>query len=200
MKPTARLSEQQLRVLVALQHRAEIAGMRPGSPEAKRLTGQLVQLIETERLSIAAAARTIGMPTVMAGMLVRLRAIELECAESEWEQRLDAIQAACPGEDWWKYRDRQLEMIAAGKAIPTRIVRELVEGWQERTGNSTTQLGRRLGITNEALRRSLGMSWISGRVKYGYHYPTRKQKTITTDCAARIVRAIGIPPHEVPGL
>lgn len=177
-----------------------VAELRPGCPEAKRLTSRLVELIESDRLSIAAAARTIGLETTTAAVLVQLRAIELECAEGGHDERLEQIQAACPGEDWWAYTDRQLESIAAGRAIPTRVVRELVEAWQERTGANTTQLGRELGITGEALRRSLGMVTISGRIKVGYTYPSRVQKTITTGTAERIVQAIGIPPYEVPGL
>ena len=177
-----------------------MAELRPGCPEAKRLTSWLVELIESDRLSVAAAARAIGLPTTMAATLVQLRAIELECAEAAQEERLEQIEAACTGEDWWAYTDRQLESIAAGRAIPTRIVRELVEAWAERTGGNTTQLAHEFGVTSEALRRSLGMATISSRVKDGYRSPSRKQKTITTEKAERIVQAIGIPPHEVAGL
>ena len=177
-----------------------ITDMRPGCPDAKRLTGQLVELIESNRLSVAAAARTIGLPTAAAAMLVQLRAIELECAEAAQEERLEQIQAACPGEDWWAYTDRQLGQIASGTVIPTRIVRELVNAWAERTGGNTTQLAHEFGVTSEALRRSLGMATISSRVKDGYRYPSRKQKTITTEKAERLVRAIGISPYEVAGL
>jgi len=79
-------------------------------------------------------------------------------------------------------------------------VRELVEAWQRRTGHATGRLAARLGIGDEALRRSLGMVAVSGRTKHGRRYPARAQKTIRVDAAGRVVRALGIPPCEVPGL
>ena len=157
-------------------------------------------LIERERLSIAQAARRVGVPLETAGMLVRLHAIELEAAETELEERLEDIDRQCPREDWWSYSDRQRTSIFHGTAIPNRIVRELVETWQQCTGHGTGRLAAALGITDEALRRSLGMVAVPGRIKYGRRYPARTQKTIRVDAAGRIVRALGIPPCEVPGL
>jgi hypothetical protein len=179
---------------------ADTPSSRPAPGDAQALIGELVGLIERERLSIAQAARRVCVPVEVAGTLVRLHAIELEAAESELEERLDDIERQCPGEDWWSYSDRQQTRIFRGSAIPARIVRELVEAWQRRTEMGTGVLAGRLGISDEALRRSLGMVAISGRVKYGRRYPSWTQKTITTDAAGRIVRALGLPPCEVPGL
>jgi hypothetical protein len=169
-----------------------------GDPQL--LTSRLVALIEHAHLSIAQAARNLGLPLERASRLVRLHAIELEAAESELDERLEDIQRQCPGEDWWSYSDRQRTSILLGTTIPNRIVRELVEAWQQRTGHGTGRLAARLEITDEALRRSLGMVAISGRRKYGYRYPARVQKTIKIDAASRVVRTLGIPPCEVPGL
>ena len=131
---------------------------------------------------------------------MRLHAIELEAAETELDERLEDIERQCPSEDWWSYTDRQRTAIFLGSAIPNRIVRELVEEWQQRTGQGTAPLAAIVGITDEALRRSLGMVPIPGRIKYGRRYPKQKQKTIKVDAAGRIVRALGIPPCEVCGL
>ena len=78
-------------------------------------------------------------------------------------------------------------------------MRELVETWQQCTGHGTGRLAAALEITDEALRRSLGMVALPGRIKYGRRYPARTQKTIGVDAGGRIVRALGIPPCEVPG-
>jgi len=172
----------------------------PRTGDAQSLTGRLVGLIEREHLSIAQAARRVCVPLEVAGLLVRLHAIELESADTELEERVDDIQRLCPSEDWWSYTDRQHTALFNGSAIPNRIVRELVESWQQRTGHGTGRLALRLGITDEALRRSLGLVALPGRLKYGRRYPTRTQKTIRVDAAGRIVRALGIPPCEVPGL
>jgi hypothetical protein len=174
--------------------------VRPGCPDARRLAARLVALIERDGLSVAAAARSLGMEVALAGLLVRLVAIERECAQTELEERLEEIQQMCPGEDWWSYSDRQLALIFSGEAIPNRIVRELVQAWQQRTGRPTARLAEELGITPEALRRSLGLAWIPTRRKHGRRYQPRRQKTITVEAAGRIVRAIGIPACEVPGL
>lgn len=177
--------------------------IRPGSGEAQRLTERLVELIDRDRLSVVAAAS--GVALALAAKLVCLRAVELEAAESELEERLEDIDRQCPNEDWWSYTERQRNAIFRGKAVPSRIVRELVEDWQRRTGGRTNRLAHyELGITGEALRRSLGMVAISGYTKRkgdgAYRYAPALQKTITVEAAARIVRAIEIPPCEVPGL
>jgi hypothetical protein len=179
---------------------ATTLAVSPAAPGAQVLAGRLVALVEKERLSIAQAARRVGVPLEMAGMLLRSHAIELEAAETALEERLEDIQRQCPGEDWWSYSDNQLTRILRGTAIPNRIVRELVEAWQQRTDHGTGRLAAGLGITDEALRRSLGMVAVAGRLKYGRRYPRRVRKTITIDAAGRIVRALGIPPCEVCGL
>jgi hypothetical protein len=134
-----------------------------GVAGALAVTGRLVELIERDRLPVARAAKTVGLPLEVAGMLVRLHAIELEAAETELEERLEDIQRECPGEDWFSYTDNQLTRIFSGAAIPNRIVRELVQAWQQRTGHGTGRLAARLGIGDEALRRSLGMVAVCGR-------------------------------------
>jgi len=164
------------------------------------LTGKLVRLIEDEGLSVAQAANSAGVSVEVAGLLVRLHAIELEAAEIELDERLEDIERQCPGEDWWSYSDRQQSSIIQGTAVPNRIVREVVEAWQQRTGSGTRRLAARLGISDEALRRSLGMVAISARTKSGRRYRAQRQKTIRIDAAGRVVRALGIPPCEVPGL
>jgi hypothetical protein len=167
---------------------------------AQTLTWELVKLIQNKRLSVAHAADAVGVPVEVAGLLVQLHAIELEAAETELDERLEDIERQCPREDWWSYTDRQRTTIYLGSAIPNRIVRELVEDWQRRTGEGTARVAAIVGITDEALRRSLGMVAIPGRIKYGRRYPKQKQKTIQVDAAGRIVRALGIPPCEVCGL
>jgi hypothetical protein len=180
--------------------RAVPAAVRPGCPEAQRLTVRLVRSIEQDGLSVAAAARAAGVDVRLAGLLVRLCAIERECAEAELEERLEEIQQMCPGEDWWSYTDRQLALIFAGESIPNRIVRELVQAWQRRTGQPSARLAAELGITPEALRRSLGLAAASSGGSRDERRQRRYQKTISVETAGRIVRAIGIPACEVPGL
>jgi predicted HTH domain antitoxin len=173
----------------------------PAVGNAETLTDRLVALIERgDHVSVARAAAIIGVPLQTASLLVRLRAIELEAAESELEERMEDVERQCPREDWWSYTDRQQTAIFRGSAIPNRIVRELVETWQQCTGHGTGRLAAALEITDEALRRSLGMVALPSRIKYGRRYRSRKQKTIRIDAAGRIVRALGIPPCEVPGL
>ena len=70
------------------------------SGTAERLTATLVLVIERDHLSVAAAARAVGVGVETAGTLVRQSAIEREVAEQEAEERLDDIQRMCPGEDW----------------------------------------------------------------------------------------------------
>ena len=165
-----------------------------------RLTAAVVTLVERERLSVAAAARRVGLTVETAGALVRLWAIECEAAEQEVEERLDDIQRMCPGEDWWSYTERQLSAIEHGSAIPNRIVRELVTSWCRRTGRSTGRLAATLGIGDEALRRSIGLGTTPAQMRGGRRRPARVRKTMTVQAAGRIVRALGIPPCEVPGL
>jgi len=170
------------------------------SGRAERLTATLVSVIERDHLSVAAAARSVGVGVETAGALVRQWAIEREAAEQEADERLDDIQRMCPGEDWWSYSDRQLSAIARGSAIPNRIVRELVDGWCTRTGQATGRLAAILGIGDEALRRSLGLAATPAHLRNGRHRPARVRKTITVQAGGRVVRAVGIPPCEVPGL
>jgi hypothetical protein len=106
----------------------------------------------------------------------------------------------CPGEDWWSYSDRQLSAIEYGSAIPNRIVRELVDAWYTRSGQTTGRLAAVLEIGDEALRWSLGLAATSAHVRNGRHRPATVRKTITVQAGGRIVRALGIPPCEVPGL
>lgn len=163
---------------------------------ARWLTAMLVELIERDGLSVAAAARTMGIDVAAAGLLVRLCAIEREAKETELEDRLDAIQELCPGEDWWSYAPRQLDAIARGESVPNRIVRDLALQWCRRNGSSLTQLSQKVGMDDTRLRRALGVSAMPARRNGGPH----RQKTLTVECATQIVRAIGIPPCEVPGL
>ncbi len=171
-----------------------------GSGEGRRIGVALVELIEQDRLSVASAARALGVDLRLAGMLVQLHAIELEAAESELDERLEAIERLCPNEDWWSYNTRARTAIFEGKAIPNRIVRELVEDWGQRTGEGTEQIAQRLGHkTSESVRRSLGLVDVPAQVKK-YRYRARCQKVIGVEPAARIVQAIGVAPCEVPGL
>jgi hypothetical protein len=163
---------------------------------ARWLSARLVELIERDGLSVAAAARTMRMDVAAAGMLVRLCAIEREAKETELEDRLDAIQEMCPGEDWWSYAPRQLDAIAHGESVPNRIVRELALQWCRRNSSSLTQLSRKVGMDDTRLRRALGVSAMPPRRNGG----PQRQKTLTVECATHIVRALGIPPCEVPGL
>jgi len=163
---------------------------------ARWVSARLVELIERDGLSVAAAARTMGMDVAAAGVLVRLCAIEREATETELEDRLDAIQELCPGEDWFSYAPRQLDAIARGESVPNRIVRELALQWCRRNRSSLTQLSRKVGMDDTRLRRALGVSEMGPRGNRG----PQRQKTLTVECATRIVRALGIPPCEVPGL
>ena len=170
------------------------------SGRAERLTATLVSVIERDHLSVAAAARSLGVGVETAGALVRQWAIEREAAEQEAEERLDDIQRMCPGEDWWSYTDRQLSAIAYGSAIPNRIARELVDAWCTRTGQTTGTLAAIVGIGDEALRRSLGLAATPAHVRNGRYRPARVRKTMMIQAAGQIVRTLGIPPCEVPGL
>ena len=170
------------------------------SGSAERLTATLVSVIERDHLSVAAAASSVGVGVETAGALVRQWAIEREAADEEAEERLDDIQRMCPREDWWSYTDRQLSAIEHGSAIPNRIARELVDAWCTRTGQTTGTLAAILGIGDEALRRSLGLAATPAQVRNGRHRPARVRKTMMVQAAGRIVRALGIPPCEVPGL
>jgi len=170
------------------------------SGAAERLTATLVWVIERDHLSVAAAARSVGVGVETAGALVRQWAIEREAAEQEAAERLDDIQRMCPGEDWWSYTDRQLSAIEHGSAIPNRIARELVDAWCTRTGQTTGTLAAIVGIGDEALRRSLGLAATPAHVRNGRHRPARVRKTMMVQAAGQIVRALGIPPCEVPGL
>jgi len=84
--------------------------------DAQTVTCELVRLIDDERLSVAHAADSVGVPVEVAGLLVRLHAIELEAAETELDERLEDIERQCPGEDWWSYTDRQRTAIYLGSA------------------------------------------------------------------------------------
>ena len=170
------------------------------SGTAERLTATLVSVIERDHLSVAAAARSVGVGVETAGTLVRQWAIEREAAEQEAEERLDDIQRMCPGEDWWSYTDRQLSAIERGSAIPNRVVRELVGAWCTRTGQSTGGLAAMLEIGDEALRRSLGLAATPAQMRNGRPRPARVRKTMMVQAAGQVVRALGIPPCEVPGL
>ena len=64
--------------------------LRAGSGPAQALTCRLVALIERDRLSVAAAASVTEIGVEQAGVLVRLCAIERECAETERDERLGA--------------------------------------------------------------------------------------------------------------
>ncbi len=173
----------------------------PGSGEGQHIGVKLVELIEHDRLSIASAARALGVDLRLAGILVQLHAIELEAAESEFDERLDAIERLCPNEDWWSYTNRGRTAILDGRAVPNRIVRELVEEWERRSGEGTEQIAQKLGLNgSESLRRSLGMVGVPSRMKNGQTYRKYRQKVIGVECAARIMQAIGVPPCEVPGL
>jgi DNA-binding phage protein len=181
--------------------RAIALGPVPGPAQAAcdhalALTAALVGLIERHGLSVAAPAKTIGIDVAAAGVLVRLWAIEREAQETELDEYLDRIQELCPGEDWWSYTPRQLDSIARGDSIPNRIVRELTLACSRRTQCSMSKLARDAGIDDQRLRRALGISAMPPRRNGGPH----RQKTITVECATRIVRALGIPPCEIPGL
>ncbi len=165
--------------------------------EDRQLTVWLVKLIERHGLSVAAAARMLGIEVERAGMLVRCYAIEREAAETELEDRLEDIQALCPGEDWFHYSDRQLDAIASGRAIPSRVVRQLVCEWCERNSASAIELAAKAGLDPQRLRRAVGLALTPRRRDgRGAHW----QKTISVECASRIVKGLGIPPCEVPGL
>jgi hypothetical protein len=69
-----------------------------------------------------------------------------------------------------------------------------------RTGQTTGTLAAILGIGDEALRRSIGLAATPADVRNGRRRPARVRKTMMVQAAGRIVRAVGIPPCEVPGL
>jgi hypothetical protein len=174
--------------------------VRPGCPDARRLAARLVALIERDGLSVAAAARSLGMELALAGLLVRLVAIERECAQTELEERLEEIQQVCPGEDWWSSSDRQLALIFSGEAISNRIVRELVQAGSSEAAGRPRGSRRSWGSRRRRCGAASGSPWIPARREHGRRYRPRRQKTITVEAAGRIVRAIGIPACEVPGL
>ena len=152
---------------------------------ARWLRARLVELIERDGLSVAAAARTMGMDVAAArgaGAAMRNRR---EANETELEDRLDAIQQLCPWEDWSSHAPKQLDAIARGESVPNRIVSELALQWCRRNGSSLTQLSSKVGMDDTRLRRALELSAMPARRNGG----PQRQKTLTVECATQIVRA-----------
>jgi DNA-binding transcriptional regulator LsrR (DeoR family) len=86
-------------------------------------------------------------------------------------------------------------------SIPLAAIRELVEQRLKDDPTLTqTRLAKLLQTDRTELRRALGLQPTAARTINGEHRPGRVREEITVEMAGRIVQALGIPPHEIPGL
>jgi hypothetical protein len=190
----------------------------PRSPSEKaRLTRQrkrAVALVEHEHLTIAQAAGKMNVSVEYAGALIRLEAQEREQVEYEsalrarvhadWSRMAGDEDGRRPREDYLRdYTDNELAEIETLARIPNRILRDLIEEHIAEVDPTLTLpiLARRLGLRSaSSLKRTLGYRKGSVNRKRGRCYGGRVQRTVSIQQAGEIVRALGIPPAEVPGL
>ncbi len=190
----------------------------PRSPREKaRLTRQrklAVALVEQDHLTVAQAARAMKIPVAYAGALIRFEAEAREQAEDEHEMRArihaDWSRMAGdeddhrPREDYLRdYTSRDLDAIEQLRRIPNRILRDLIAEHVAAVDPHLTfgELARRLKLrSSSSLTRTLGYRKATSTRKGGRRYGGRVQRTVSVQQAGAIVRALGIPPAEVPGL
>jgi hypothetical protein len=178
-----------------------------------RRRNRLLHLVERDGLSIAAAARVLRLPVTYAGALICSIAEEREQADydtalrdeihAEWSRLCGDDDDTAERENYLRYTSSELDAIEELRSIPNRAVRNLIE--QHITCAEPTLtlpiLARRLGYADAtSIRRSLGYRKASDSIKRGRRYPGRVQRTISLGQAAEILRALGVPLHEVPGL
>ncbi len=86
--------------------------------------------------------------------------------------------------------------------IPVQEIQRLIEERQRTDPTLTlTSLARLVGQKSRTnFERQLGYAPVAATTKNGKHYPARHNTTIDVHAAGVIVRALGIAPHEVPGL
>jgi len=173
-----------------------------------------VALVEQEHLTIAQAAGKMNVSVEYAGALIRLEAQEREEAEYEsavrarvhadWSRMAGDQDARRPREDYLRdYTANELDEIETLARIPNRILRDLIEEHIAEVDPMLTLpiLARRLGLRSaSSLKRTLGYRKGSVNRKRGRSYGGRVQRTVSIQQAGEIVRALGIPPAEVPGL
>jgi hypothetical protein len=87
-------------------------------------------------------------------------------------------------------------------AVPVSEIQRLLEERQAADPTlSHAQVARQAKYRSRIhFERVLGYAPHSATTKAGKHYPARYSTTIDVHAAAVIVRALGIAPHEVPGL
>jgi hypothetical protein len=157
---------------------AHLRGWARNERRAHRHRVAAVELVDGDRLSVAAAARKLKLPLGYVSDLVCEEAAAREQQEHlqvTRERLYDAWQEACPDEDWWAYSQTSLKRLEQLTHMPNRVVRELA---------------RRLGVVADS----------STRYRNGKRYPPRPTTTIALELAARVVRAAGLSPTDVPGL
>jgi hypothetical protein len=85
--------------------------------------------------------------------------------------------------------------------VPVQRIRDL---YDQRTEEDPTlnqaKLAREAKIDRADLARALGLAKTAAKTKNGHRQEGAYQTTIGVDIAARIVRALGFAPHEIPGL
>jgi len=190
----------------------------PSSPSEKgRLTRQrrrVVALVEQQHLTIAQAASEMKVSVAYAGELIRLEAQAREDSEYEsavrervhadWSRMAGDEDERRPREDYLRdYTQSELDEIETLTRIPNRILRDLIAEHVAEVDATLTLpvLARRLGLKSaSSLRRTLGYRKGSVSRKRGRRYGGRVQRTVSLQQAGEIVRALGIPPAEVPGL
>lgn len=101
------------------------------------------------------------------------------------------------------FDDREALSEHEAGAVPVEVVRRLFEQWKsEEPGQRTfRQLARLAGYdSSSTVQRLLGLTATSAITHRGVYYPGRIQTSISSESAARLVRAMGYLPCDVPGL
>jgi hypothetical protein len=186
---------------------AHLRGWARNERRAHRHRVAAVELVDGDRLSVAAAARKLKLPLGYVSDLVCEEAAAREQQEHlqvTRERLYDAWQEACPDEDWWAYSQTSLKRLEQLTHMPNRVVRELVlasTAPRNSHGPSICDIAEHLGIHERNLARRLGVvADSSTRYRNGKRYPPRPTTTIALELAARVVRAAGLSPTDVPGL
>jgi len=86
-------------------------------------------------------------------------------------------------------------------SIPLGPIRELVERRLEEDPTlSQARIAEEVGTDRAELLRAVGLQPTASRLVEGERRPGRLRSKITVEMAGRIVKALGVAPHEVPWL
>jgi hypothetical protein len=99
--------------------------------------------------------------------------------------------------------DREAVRARRRDGVPVRVIGELFDAWRAGDPERRTyiELARLAGYDSSgAVQRLLGLIPTSAVVSRGVRYPGRIQTEISCRNAARLVRAMGHLPCEIPGL